>query len=435
MLTGTAFKQESMKPLFIGLLLCYSCLINAQSNAIQLALKNSDYETAIKLLSKEKETPETAVLKARCYKNIARYQDAILLLERIVKQDVSNLSTVIELAENYQLMGNFSKAKIYYLMALQSAPTNRFVRLSYLNVNYRLKEWNQTIALAHAILQKDTLPTLFPILGDCYAQLSKQDSAICYYQKAINSNPGDFNSLANLSGLYLHSDNYPELIRCTNRFIVNDSSNQVINRFNGIGYCMNKNYDPAIYRLNKLFLEGDSSFLTNYYLGASYFATKDYINAYNQLSCAFQKDSSNINLYFYLGKSAIFSGHQLKGIQVLNSGLSKMIPNDSILFNYNYNISRAYNRLSNSAEEIKYLKICYKCNPGYKLALYNIGEIYENALKNSSEALNYYTQFMATRPIPKPDSPKNPTVASYYNAAESRISEIKADLDSRKKKK
>jgi len=435
MLTRTVLKKVSMKPLFIGLLLFCSCMAIAQNNALQSALKNYDYDTAIKLLSKEKETPEIAVLKARCYKNIARYPEAILLLERIVKQDNSNLSTVIELAENYQLTGNFSKAKIYYLMALQSAPTNRFVRLSYLNVIYRLKDWNQTITLAHTILQNDTLSTLFPILGDCYAQLSKQDSAICYYQKAVTFNPGDFNSVANLSGLYLHNDDYPALIRCTNRFIVNDSSNQVINRLNGIGYCMNKNYDPAIYRLNKLFLEGDSSFLTNYYLGASYFATTDYINAYNHLSCAFRKDSSNINLYFYLGKSAIFSGHQRKGIQVLNNGLNKMIPNDSILFNYYYNISQAYNRLSNSAEEIKYLKICYKCNPEYKIALYNIGEIYENALKNPVEALNYYSQFMATRPIAKPDTPKSPQAASYYNAVENRILEIKADLDTRKKKK
>ena len=146
-----------MKHFFIGLLICYSCLLNAQNNAIQTALKNFDYETALKLLSKEKETPETAVLKARCYKNIARYQDAILILERVVKQDVSTLSTITELAENYQLMGNLSKAKIYYLMALQSAPTNRFVQLSYMNVIYRLKDWNQTIALAHSILQNDTL--------------------------------------------------------------------------------------------------------------------------------------------------------------------------------------------------------------------------------------------------------------------------------------
>ena len=424
-----------MKHFFIGLLICYSCLLNAQNNAIQTALKNFDYETVLKLLSKEKETPETAVLKARCYKNIARYQDAILILERVVKQDVSTLSTITELAENYQLTGNFSKAKTYYLMALQSAPANRFVLLNYLNINYKLKDWNQTIALAHAILQKDTLPALFPMLGDCYAQLSKQDSAICYYQKAINFNPGDFNSLANLSGLYLHSDKYPELIRCTNRFISTDSSNQVINRYNGIGYCMSKNYDQAIYRLNKLFLQGDSSFLTNYYLGASYFAIKDYINAYNQLNISFQKDSSNINLYFYLGKSAIFSGHQKKGIQVLNNGLSKMIPNDSVVFNYYYNISRAYNRLSNSAEEIKYLKICYKYNPGYKSALYTIGQIYDTTIKNPEEALNYYLQFMATRPVSKPDTPKNPQVASYYNAVESRISELKAELDSRKNKK
>jgi len=318
---------------------------------------------------------------------------------------------------------------------LQSAPSNRYAQLNYLNILFKLKEWNHTVLQAHVILQKDTLPVLFPIMGDCFVQLSKPDSAQYYYRKGMDSNPDDYNTLSRLSKIYLVNDKYTDLINATNHFIQSDSSIQVINQYNGIGYSMNREYDRAIYRLNKLFLQGDSSFLTNYYLGASYFATGNFDTAYDHLNIAYRIDSTNHNLCYFLGKSAIYRGYQQKGIRILNEGLNKLIPKDSVLFNYYVNIAHGYDMLLNYTEEIKYLKICNKCNPKYRLGLYTIAEIYDEKLNNMEEALNYYNQFMATRPKAKPDTPKNPQTASYYTATENRILEIKANLEAKKKKK
>jgi tetratricopeptide (TPR) repeat protein len=428
-----------MKSIFIGLFLCCTAFIQAQNNSIQYALKNSDYESAIKLISKEKKTPELDFLKATCYKNIARYDDAISLLEGLVREDLNNIRAINELADSYQLKGNFRKAKIYFFMALQSAPSNRFAQLNYLNSTFKLKEWKQTVQQAHAILQKDSLPALYPVLGDCFVQLSRMDSAGFYYNKAVKSNPDDLNSLSKLCKIYLNIGNYDDLIYSTNRFIQSDSSNQVINQYNGIGYSMNKEYEKAIYRLNKLFLQSDSSFLTNYYLGASYFSTGDYINAYERLTDAFRIDSTNQILYYFLGKSAIYSGYKEKGIQILINGINKMTPKDSVLFNYYINICHGYGSIFNNQDEfnktkeIKYQKLCYKCNPDYKLALYYIAEIYDTTLKNPEEALNYYQQFLATRPKVSANTPKSPESASYYNAVENRILEIRSEMGKKKK--
>ena len=429
-----------MKSIFVGLFLCCTAFIQAQNNAIQNALKNSDYESAIKLISKEKETPELDFLKAKCFKNIARYDDAISLLEVLVRQDINNVQAINELADSYQLKGNFRKSKLYCFMALQSAPTNRFAQLNYLNSTFKLKEWKQTVQQAHAILQNDSIPALYPVLGDCFVQLSKTDSAIYYYSKSMKSNPDDYYTLTKLSKIYLVNDRYNDLINSTNRFIQSDSSNQAINQYNGIGYSMNSEYDKAIYRLNKLFQQGDSSFVTNYYLGSSYFSTGDYENAYERLSGAFRIDSTNQNLYYFLGKSAIYSGYRQKGIRILINGINKMTPKDSVLFNYYINICHGYGSIFNNqdvifnkTEEIKYQKLCYKCNPDYKLALYYIAEIYDTTLKNPEEALNYYQQFLATRPKAKANAPKSPQSASYYTAVENRILEIKAELKTKKK--
>jgi len=431
-----------MKQIFICILLFCSCILQAQNNAIQTAFKNYDYELAIKLISKEKASPELDFLKAKCFKNIARYNDAIILLEELVGKDVSNIQAVNELADCYQLKGNFRKAKTYYFLALQSAPAGCYAQLNYLNITFKLKDWKNTLQQAHSILQTDTLPALYPVMGDCFAQLSRMDSAEYYYTKGMESNPDDYNTLSKLCKIYLTIGNYDDLIESTDRFIQADSSNQVINQYNGIGYSMNKNYDRAIYRLNKLVQQGDSSFLTNYYLGASCFSTGDYITAYERLSSAFKMDSTNQNLYYFLGKSAIYSGYKQKGIHILINGVNKLIPKDSELFNYYLNIAHGYasifneqDKTFNRTQEVKYRKLCYICNPDYKLALYNIAQIYDNELKDLDEALNYYNQFMATRPKIKTTVVKDPETASYYSVVENRMQEIKAEMESKKKKK
>ncbi len=420
-----------MKSILIGFLIFLSLSIEAQSNAIQRALKSYNYELAIQLITKEKKSAEMDFLKAKCYKNIGQLKPAIGIFEEIVKQDNSNLSAINELADCYQLTGDLSKSKFYYFMALQTEPNNRYMQLNYMNIVYKLRDWNSTISLADSILKKDSLPILYPILGDCYFQISKKDSAIFYYQKELKHIPEDYNTLNKLSRIYLQDNNYNELINCTERYIQSDSSNQQINQYNGIAYCMNKDYDKAIYRLNKLFLQGDSSFLTNYYLGASYLALTDYIPAFDHLSQSYQKDSTNLNLIYYLGRTSILIGHHADGIELLNRGLDLAIPKDSVLFNFYNNIALGYSRLFKYSESLKYYEICNKLKPDNKITLYTIAGIYDNHLNSPKQALKYYNLFIATFPI-EPEKPKevveNELSGTYYSAVKNRIEELKNNL-------
>jgi len=329
------------------------------------------------------------------------------------------------------LTGDLRKSKFYYFMALQTEPDNRYMQLNYLNIVYKLRDWNSTISLAGSILKKDSLPILYPILGDCYFQISKKDSAIFYYQKELKHIPEDYNTLNKLSRIYLQENNYNELINCTERYIQSDSSNQQINQFNGIGYCMNKDYDKAIYRLNNLFLQGDSSFLTNYYLGASFFALTDYHPAFDHLSQSYQMDSSNLNLIYYLGRTSILIGHHTDGIKILNRGLDLAIPMDSVLYNFYNNIALGYSRSNRYHDALKYYELCNKLKPDNKIILYTIAGIYDNNLNSPKQALKYYNLFIATYPV-EPEKPKevveNELSGTYYSAVKNRIEELKNNL-------
>ena len=82
------------KTLFILFACCFS-ILHAQTNAIQNALKNYDYELAIQLISKEKKSADMDFLKAKCYKNITQYKSAIVLLEEIVR--LQNIIKTVDL--------------------------------------------------------------------------------------------------------------------------------------------------------------------------------------------------------------------------------------------------------------------------------------------------------------------------------------------------
>jgi tetratricopeptide (TPR) repeat protein len=426
-----------MKKLLTFILLSCSLALSAQNNAIQNAIKNYDYELAIKLISKERKTPEMDLLQAKCFKNISKYAEAIKILEELFKQNMDN-SVVYELADCYQQSGNYAKAKTYYFMALQSAPAIRFARLNYVNILYKLKDFRHTIGECKAILKSDSLAVLYPILGDSYLQLPKMDSAIYYYKKAIDANSDDFNSLSKLAKLYQQTEKYDLLVSSTNEYIQRDSTNQLINQFNGIGYCMTGNFGKAISQLDKLNQYGDSSLLTNFYLGASYMALDDFYSAYKPLQTAYNTDSASSKICFYYGKVAVEYGDTKNGIRILERGLGIITPPDSMLYNYHYKLSEGYQQIHNGVEALKHLQLAAKYNPNSKMTLYKIASTYDTMLNNKTEALNYYRQFMLTQSKPKADnSKKNETPnlnrMSYYTIAEKRINELVQEMKTPKK--
>jgi len=427
-----------MKKLLTFIFLSCTMALSAQNNAIQNAMKNYDYELAIKLLSKERKSPEMDLLQAKCYKNISKYAEAVKILEELFKQNMDN-AIVYELADCYQLSGNYAKAKTYYFMALQSAPANRFARLNYVNILYKLKDFRHTIGECKAILKSDSLAVLYPILGDSYLQLPKMDSAIYYYKKAMDVNPDDYNSLAKLAKIYMQTEKYDLLVSSTNKYIQRDSTNQQVNQFNGIGYCMTGNFDKAIYQLGKLNQYGDSSLLTNFYLGASYMALDDYDSAYKPLQTAYNTDSTSSKTCFYYGKSALKYGDTRNAIRILNRGLSIITPSDSVLYNFHYNMAEGYLQIQNGTDALKHYQLAYKCNPNSKIIFYKIALLYDWTLKNKAEALNYYRQFMLTQSKPKTDDSKksetpSPTKMTYYTVTEKRISELVLEMKTPNKK-
>ncbi len=421
-----------MKKICFSIILLASFISQAQNKQIANALKNFDYQNAIRLIEATEPDIEMEILKAQCFKNLSKFENANTILEKVVATDSSNIQAMSNLADSYESIGKYKKSTLFYLKCIAQSPENNYFRLKYINSLFKLKDWNNTIREINIHFKKDTVNSLYGILGDCYWQNDRIDSAIVNYRKGLKFNPEDYNTVFKLAKIYLQNEEHPELIKCTDEYIAIDSTNKVINQYNGIGYCFTQQFDKAIYRLQKLYDEGDKAFTTNYFLGASYFGLQDYYKADEHLSEAYQQDSSNVNMLFYLGRSAIMIGKFEKGIAALNRGIEVMTPKDSVLYNFRSNLALGFKRDLKYKEAIRSYELCYHYKPESKQTLYTIATIYDYNLKDSKQALKYYNLFISKFP-PEPQLEtekaeyKNEMAGSYYLAVKNRIEELKTE--------
>lgn len=89
-----------MRKLLIALCLsaCYSYMAAQTGNAIQDAMANYDYETALTLISQETPTVPLLYQKGRALKGLGNNDEALLVFQEIVTQDSLNPRAYIEAA-------------------------------------------------------------------------------------------------------------------------------------------------------------------------------------------------------------------------------------------------------------------------------------------------------------------------------------------------
>ncbi len=87
-------------PLFILLFISVSSLLRAQNtNPVQEAMANYDYETALSLISQEKPTVPLLYLKGKALKSLGNNSEALKVYEEVIGLDSLNPRAYIEAAE------------------------------------------------------------------------------------------------------------------------------------------------------------------------------------------------------------------------------------------------------------------------------------------------------------------------------------------------
>ncbi|WP_298650748.1 tetratricopeptide repeat protein [uncultured Proteiniphilum sp.] len=428
----------TLRSIFFSLLLLHSGCLLSQSNEVQDALRNYQYNKALGLLDQEPPIRENLLLKATCYEKLYNYTFALGIYKQLVEEYPDDTNVMISMAECASQAGDSRLSLQSWITADSLSPDNLFIQTQKAMAFYRNNNWAETIEQATTVFKTDSVPLLLRMVGDAYLYSSEGDSAIWYYSKAIGKNPGDYLAVNKLGNIYLGAKFYDAAINLTETYLEKiNPGQQLVGQLNGMAHYSAGNYKEATQRLKENVALGDSSYTTCYYLGMSLYAGKLYYEAVSWLEKAYGQNNTDINLLYYYGTALSRTYDRKRGIEVLTEGVEKIEEMNAMLFDFDRSFADAYMRSKNYVKAIEYFQSAYKRNPGIHFLLYNIAYCYDS-MNEYKNAITYYERFLKTSPkdrrmeandlIEEVDSGKISSAETSYRNASLRIEKLKEEL-------
>lgn len=430
-----------MRKLFICLCLCACCpfIIAQNTNAIQEAMTNYDYETALSLINKEKPTIPLLYQKGKALKGLGNNIEALEVFQNITLQDSLNPRAYIEAAECSKVLAKNKQALGYYQKAIDLNPQNKYVRIQYINLLLNERKFQEALGESSLLAEKDSSAIALHLMGQSFEGMEDYQSALGCYHQIQDLYPMDYLAAAKLGSIYIAGKDYNYAIEATEEYRKRDTTNIVVNQQNALAYCLNQTYPKAIQRYEYLLSQGDSTFHTCYYQGISYYAIGRYYEAHDLLEVARKYAPRDVNLLYYLGRSCAKTSWKEEGIKYLEDAINYALPPDSAVSRLYVGLADCYKAAEMYNEQIKTLQTRYeKFDTANHKLLYDMAYIYNYRLMDTINAERYLQAFLKTRPKDSKNKSQSMTEegnillddTNYYNAAEAWLK----DLQDRRKK-
>jgi len=372
------------------------------TNPIQEAMTNYDYETALSLIEQEMPTVPLLLQKGKALKGLGHNKEALKIFQKAVALDSLNTRTYIEAAECCKLLAQYNQALEYYRKALAINPDNKYVHLQYIKQLMNSNNYQQALKESTLLSAKDSSAHILNLKAECTEHLLGPTLGTIYaldaYQLIQRKFPDDYLSAAKLGKACINLAQYQGAIHATEKYRTIDSTNIVINRLNAQAYCLERVYPAAINRYESLLQNNDSTFYTCLYAGISYYAIKDYQPALRLLEKALKQNSSDVNALYYMGRACTKTGHPNEGEEYINMALDSAIPQDSLISKLYSGLVDCYRTAGRYQDQVNTLMQQYeRYAPDKHILLYNAAYVYQYRLKNIPKAKQLLTQFLKTR--------------------------------------
>lgn len=432
-----------MRKLLISICLSVCCtLLTAQNtNAIQEAMTNYDYETALSLIKHETPTVPLLYQKGRALKGLGYNDEALQVFQEITKQDSLNPRGYIEAAECCKPLAKYGEALMYYKAALNLNSDNKYVRIQYISMLLSMKRYRESLQECNLLAEKDSSAFVLHMRAESMEHLCTNadvELVINAYQDIQRRYPKDYLSAAKLGNIYVAGRQLEDAIEITEKYRTIDSTNILVNRINAQAYCLNRDYPQAINRYETLLQNQDSTFQTCLYAGICHYATEDFYQAHDLLERALKEDGSNINVLYYLGRACSKTSWKKEGVEYLETAINLSMPSDSAMSHLYTGLTDCYKMANMYKEQANIILEHYeKYAPSKHRLLYDAAFVYHYHLKNVSQTERCLEAYLKTRPTSnlkkqqEVDEDGVPIIGDEkrYNAAETWLNDI------RKKKK
>lgn len=313
---------------------------------------------------------------------------------------------------------------LYY--ASQAADLAPLWRLPYLNKAYafnRLTRKDSALFYYQKAIATDQgNADAYTDMGRFYYNIRQVDSAVYYYEQALKLDPNNLYAHNNMGWIMKEQRKYPQAIQHFKTTVqIND---RFFNSYNGLSKIFSelKQYDSARYYYRKALEQSPDKLLTTNYLGNFYKEQKMYDSAmvyYKQAISYDEKDNIPLinigNLYASLKQTD-------SAIKYLNDAVI-INPSDHKAFNQ---LGLLYKEQKKWDSSLLFFNKAYSVNNYYGSAVNNIGLTYLEQ-KAYDSALHYYQKAVALEPdnaalynnigVTYKDMRKTDAAKAYFNKA------------------
>jgi len=328
------------------------------------------------------------------YQNLMQNDKTVEAFSKAVKLAPDNKKYMHTLAKHYYNSGKH-KLALPILDSLCAHDSLNWMYSFYLSDIYMQKGlFNKALPIYQRFHNNDTTNTLYlDKLAFCNLRMENDSIAIKLFEKSLSINSKNIPSLKNLSYLYFKNKQIDTAIYQLNRGLKIDSTDaDLYYRRADIYFQQNYHYRarPDYFKVLKY---GDTTKLVLKRIGIGLAYNNQPNDALGYLLKAYQKDSSDFEISGYLGQTYYKLKEYKKSIKYYNRVLKLISPilKQHVLTNTligdGYKDSCLYN------EAIKYYSKSMDINYSGAICM-TIANIYDEKLKNTGKAIQYYQLFL-----------------------------------------
>lgn len=382
--------------ILLSFLIVHSVLFSQTvENELEAYIQNFQYQKALEYISDKEPSAYLQFQESMCHKALGNYLKSIHILQRLSTDNPENVRVKSELANCFAITGRRQAGIDCYDDLIRLDSTNLYYKIQKAELLFQQTKYEKALCLFKEIYSRNNSPNTLSQIAQCFGKMNQADSAMVYFKAAWDTNPSDSYSAASLVNLCLKAGRSLEALAHSTVYLEKDSTDQQMNLLNALTYYVMDNYEEAISRFKKCYEAGDSSLIVNRSLGISYYSLRENYEAEIFLDKAFRQDTTNNNVLYCLAVSSNELADHKKAIPLFRKLLDRTIPSDLTLYLYYKGLASAYDKGSLFEDAVEaYKKALIYAGTNQKMTInFAIGQLYENQIKDSSNALIYYQNY------------------------------------------
>jgi tetratricopeptide (TPR) repeat protein len=400
------------------------------TDSLKLLMQQYRYQEVVDMIdSNDHDNISLLNLKSVALKALNKHIEAVSCLELVLVQDSSNIKTLVDLADSYQSIFNYKKARELLTLAYKINPENNYILQQLANACYQDNAFKDAKDYYVIAWQSDSTNHIARQLAKSYEQLDLKDSAIIYYTKVIKDTPRDFQSAFRLATLHRAMNQLDEGIHVTNVYLKQDSANFRMARLSGILYYMINNHEDAALRFEQCLSINDTSIVINRYLGYCYFRLDKYELAKKHLEFVFSKNPDNSEISYALAHCSLNIEDYDDAEFYLDTTLELITPQPTFLSQIYITMANTYTANNKNRSALQAWFKALNNSPDDLSIVYSIARHYDLYLDEKKNAVTFYEKFLVSRPAlnseQNPNPIRNNLNNSYYDYVERRVTELK----------